>query len=229
MFCNGAQQGMKIGRPRIKICGTTRKEDALFAAGAGADALGFIFYHKSPRCVALGTAKTIISSLPLFIDRVGVFVNAPKNKIIEAASIGLSAIQLHGNESPDYCRELKERLLCCSLIKAFRVGSGSCAADFSSYNSVVDGFLLDTYVKGARGGTGEVFDWSVIETLHLQRPILLAGGLDPDNIEQAIRATGSYCYDVNSGVESGPGIKDHGKIEQLMSVVNRVAANRNFS
>lgn len=215
---------MKKGRPRIKICGTTRKEDALFAADAGVDALGFIFYHKSPRCVALDTAKTIISSLPLFIDKVGVFVNAPIDRIIEAATIGLTAIQLHGNESPDYCRELKDSLACCSLIKAFRVGSGSCAADFSSYNSVADAFLLDTYMKGAKGGTGEVFDWSLIETFNLQRPVLLAGGLDPDNIQQAIRLTGSYCYDVNSGVENSPGVKDHSKIEQLMSVVNRLAA-----
>lgn len=224
MFCNGAQQIMKIGRPRIKICGITREEDALCAVDAGADALGFIFYHKSPRRVGLDTAKTIISSLPLFIDRVGVFVNAPMDKIIDAASIGLSAIQLHGNESPDYCRELKDRLLCCTLIKAFRVGSESRGADFSGYNGVVDGFLLDTYVKGAKGGTGEVFDWSLIEKFKLQCPVLLAGGLGPDNIERAIRATGSYCYDVNSGVECGPGIKDHAKIEQLMSVVKSVAA-----
>ncbi|MFT5701885.1 MAG: phosphoribosylanthranilate isomerase [Desulforhopalus sp.] len=213
---------MEIGRPRIKICGMTRPEDALFAVRAGVDALGFIFYHKSPRCVELNAAKDIIKSLPPFVDKVGVFVNASIDEVVQVASIGLTAIQLHGNESPDYCRELQDRLLSCSLIKAFRVGSESRGEDFSGYNSVVDAFLLDTYVKGAKGGTGEVFDWQVIEQLHLQRPVLLAGGLEPDNIELAIRSTGSYCYDVNSGVEVAPGVKDHLKIERLMSIVKRV-------
>lgn len=210
---------MKIGRPRIKICGITRSEDALFAASAGVDALGFIFYNKSPRCVARDRVQVITSSLPPFIDKVGVFVNADISEIVHAVSAGLTSIQLHGIESPDYCQELRTQCAGLGIIKAFRVGSTSRVSDFSPYNTTVDAFLLDTYVKGARGGTGEIFDWSLIEKLNLQRPVLLAGGLNPENIEQAISSTGSYCYDVNSGVEEAPGVKDHGKIERLMSLV----------
>jgi len=215
---------MQMGRPRVKICGMTRAEDAIFAVSAGVDALGFIFYEKSPRCVDPHTAKTIIELLPPFIDKVGVFVNATIEEVKHVSAIGLTSIQLHGSESPDYCHEFKEQLPFCSLIKAFRVGNESTADEFSQYNAVVDAFLLDTYVKGAKGGTGEVFDWSLIDKLNLARPVLLAGGLDPANIEQAIRSTKSYCFDVNSGVEVSPGVKDHEKIEQLMSTVKGVAA-----
>jgi len=213
-----------MGRPRVKICGMTRAEDASFAVSAGVDALGFIFYEKSPRCVDLLTAKTIIESLPPFIDTVGVFVNATIEEVKHVSTIGLSSIQLHGSETPDYCSELKGQLPFCSLIKAFRVGSQSTAKDFSRYNAVVDAYLLDTYVKGAKGGTGEVFNWNLINKLNLALPVLLAGGLDPTNIEQAIRSTKSYCFDVNSGVEVSPGVKDHQKIEQLMSIVQGIAA-----
>jgi phosphoribosylanthranilate isomerase len=215
---------MQMGRPRVKICGMTRLEDASFAASAGVDALGFIFYDKSPRCVDLGTARTIIDSLPPFIDKVGVFVNAAIEEVQQVAAIGLTAIQLHGSETPDYCKELNKKVSFCSLIKAFRVGSESTASEFSQYSTVVDAFLLDTYVKGAKGGTGEVFDWGLIDKLALARPLLLAGGLEPSNIEQAIRSTTSYCFDVNSGVEVSPGVKDHKKIEKLMSLVKKVAA-----
>lgn len=215
---------MNTGRSRVKICGMTRLEDARCAVDAGVDALGFIFYNKSPRCVKIGTAKAIIHCLPPFVDKVGVFVNASIGEVTQAAAIGLTAIQLHGNETPDYCKEVKDLHSSCSIIKAFRVGNESDASQFTSYNSVVDAFLLDTYVKGAKGGTGEVFDWNIIEKLNLQRPVLLAGGLGPENIEQAIRSTRSYCFDVNSGVEVSPGIKDHQQIEQLMSVVKRISA-----
>lgn len=213
-----------MGRPRVKICGMTRLGDASFAASAGVDALGFIFYDKSPRCVGLGTARKIIESLPPFIDKVGVFVNAAIEEVQQVAAIGLTSIQLHGNETPEYCKELKEQLPFCTIIKAFRVGSESTASEFSQYESVVDAFLLDTYVKGAKGGTGEVFDWDHIDKLALARPVLLAGGLDAANIEQAIRSTTSYCFDVNSGVEVSPGVKDHEKIRKLMSIVKNVTA-----
>lgn len=215
---------MNRGRPRVKICGMMRGEDAHFAARAGVDALGFIFYKKSPRCVAIETAQAIIPSLPPFIDKVGVFVNASMGEIKKAVALGLTALQLHGDESPQYCQELRAQFASLAIIKAFRVGSRSRAAEFSPYKPVVDAFLLDTYVKGAKGGTGEIFDWNIIEKLDLERPVLLAGGLEPENIERAIRATESYCYDVNSGVEVSPGIKDHGRIERLMSVVQKIAA-----
>jgi len=199
-------------------------EDALVAVSHGVDALGFIFYHKSPRCVSLEEAKSIIQSLPPFVDKVGVFVNASIDEVKEAVAVGLTAVQLHGNESPEYCAELKEMGLCSYIIKAFRVGDKSRAVDFTPYDQVVDGFLLDTYVAGTKGGTGEVFNWSIIEKLQLQRPVLLAGGLEPSNIRQAIDSSSPYCLDVNSGVEVSPGVKDHQKIAQAMSIVRKAGA-----
>jgi len=215
---------MEASRTRVKICGMTRMEDALVAVAHGVDALGFIFYHKSPRCVPLEDAQSIIRSLPPFIDKVGVFVNATIAEVKEAAAVGLTAIQLHGDESPEYCVELKEMGLCSYIIKAFRVGDKSGVTDFTPYDQVVDAFLLDTYVSGAKGGTGEIFDWSIIDNLQLQRPVLLAGGLGPDNIKEAIDSSGPYCLDVNSGVEVSPGVKDHQKIAQVMSIVQKAGA-----
>ena len=215
---------MEARRTRVKICGMTRLDDALTAVSHGVDALGFIFYHKSPRCVELAAAKNIIQSLPPFVDKVGVFVNASLDEVKEAAAVGLTAIQLHGDESPEYCAQLREMSICSYIIKAFRVGSSSLAADFSPYNQAVDAVLLDTYVSGAKGGTGEVFDWSIIEKLALYRPILLAGGLEPDNIKEAIDSAKPYCLDINSGVEVSPGVKDHLKIAHVMSIVQNAAA-----
>ncbi|BHH83518.1 phosphoribosylanthranilate isomerase [Desulforhopalus sp. 52FAK] len=216
---------MEVRRTRVKICGMTRLEDAHTAVSHGVDALGFIFYHKSPRCVELTVAKNIIQSLPPFVDKVGVFVNASLDEVKKAAEVGLTAIQLHGDESPEYCAQLREMSICSYIIKAFRVGSTSTAADFSPYDQVVDSFLLDTYVSGAKGGTGEVFDWSIVEKLLLQRPVLLAGGLAPDNIKAAIESAQPYCLDINSGVEVSPGIKDPQKISRAMAIVqNAVVA-----
>ena len=210
---------MDTGRTRVKICGMARLEDALVAVRHGVDALGFIFYHKSPRCIRPAAAKKIIELLPPFVDKVGVFVNASLKEVEEIASIGLNAVQLHGDETPDYCRELKKLSPSTTIIKAFRVGSNSCADEFTPYDQVVDAFLLDTYVAGSKGGTGEIFDWSIIADLHLQKPVLLAGGLEPGNIKDAICSTHPYCLDVNSGVEISPGVKDHDKVAQVMSLV----------
>lgn len=213
-----------MSRTRVKICGTTNLENALFAVGEGVDALGFIFFPKSPRNIEPAAAREIIASLPLFVDRVGVFVNSPLKELVRIASVGLSCIQLHGGESPGYCRELRAALPHCRIIKAFRVSDATTAADIVPYNDVVDAFLLDTYKKGAEGGTGEVFNWDIVEKLDLQRPFLLAGGLDPDNITEAVRAVQPYCLDVNSGVESAPGVKDHNKVATLMAKVRHLSA-----
>jgi len=203
------------GRIRVKICGITRLQDALHAAELGVDALGFIFFKKSPRNILPSDARKIIEKLPPFVDRVGVFVNASINDIAVTAATGLSCLQLHGNESPDYCVELRRKLPMCRIIKAFRVGQESRAEEFSPYEKMVDGFLLDTYKKGEPGGTGAVFDWSVVEQLGLQRPMLLAGGLEPANISEAIAQVHPYGVDVNSGVESEPGIKNHQMLNEL--------------
>lgn len=201
------------------MCGITRPEDAVAAARLGVDALGFIFSPKSPRCVSLSGAQTIIARLPPLVDRVGVFVDSSIEEIVACSTCGLSLVQLHGKESPEFCREVKRALPCCGIIKAFRVGGESVAADFAPYGDCVDAFLLDTYVKGAPGGTGLTFDWSLIAGLQLARPLILAGGLTPENVGKAIKEVQPYAVDVNSGVETHPGVKDHCLVEQVMEVV----------
>ena len=208
-----------VERVRVKMCGTTRLEDALAAVRCGVDALGFIFYPKSPRFILPENAKPVIETLPPFVDRVGVFVNATHQEAILAAGCGLSYLQLHGDESADYCRALGEMLPACGIIKAFRVGGASKPEDFAPYNDCVDAFLLDTYTRGTPGGTGMIFDWSVIDSLALQRPIILAGGLTPENVASAIAAVRPYAVDINSGVELQPGIKDHDRLASLMRIV----------
>lgn len=201
------------------MCGTTRLEDALAAARLGVDALGFIFSPKSPRYINQACAQTIIAQLPPLVDRVGVFVDASLEEIVACAACGLSLVQLHGKEGPEFCREAKKALPCCGIIKAFRVGGESVAADFAPYDDCVEAFLLDTYVKGAAGGTGQTFDWSLIARLQLTRPLFLAGGLAPENVGKAIKEVQPYAVDINSGIETYPGVKDHRRLEALMEVV----------
>jgi phosphoribosylanthranilate isomerase len=210
-------------RTRVKMCGTTRPEDALAAVCCGVDALGFIFYAKSPRYIPLDQAAQIIKQLPPLVDRVGVFVNAPIKEVVAAAGVGLSYLQLHGNESVEYCRQIRQQLPYCGIFKAFRVGEESRPEDFIPYNECVDAFLLDTYVHGASGGTGKVFDWSIIERLKLQRPIFLAGGLSPENVVSAIAEVQPFAVDINSGVESQPGVKDHARLKDLLQLVYQTA------
>jgi phosphoribosylanthranilate isomerase len=207
------------------MCGTTRVEDALAAVRYGVDALGFIFYAKSPRYISPVDAAEIIKKLPPLIDRVGVFVNAPIEDVVAAAAAGLSLLQLHGNESVEYCLDIRQRLPFCGIIKAFRVGEESRREDFTPYNECADAFLLDTYVQGAKGGTGKVFDWSIIERLKLQRPVFLAGGLSSENVVNAIHEVQPFAVDINSGVESQPGIKDHARLAELLQLVFQTAAD----
>ena len=209
-------------RTRVKMCGTTRMEDALAAVRFGVDALGFIFSAKSPRYIAPEKAAIILSNLPPFIDRVGVFVDAPLAEIVRTAGCGLSFIQLHGHESPEYCRQLRAMLPLCGIVKAFRVGGASRSDSFTPYQSCVDAFLLDTYVKGTSGGTGLVFDWSIIDSLKLQRPIILAGGIAPENVACAVAAVHPYAVDINSAIELQPGVKDHLRLQALMQAVAEI-------
>ena len=201
------------------MCGTTNLDDAVAAVQAGVDGLGFIFVPKSPRNVEPEKVRAITGMLPPFVHFVGVFVDRPIADIIELADMcSLTHIQLHGKEDPDYCRQLR-RQCNCALIKAFRVGPESVAADFTPYDDVVKGYLLDTYKKGIAGGTGESFDWGIIDNLFLQRPIILAGGLTPDNVQEAIETIHPYAIDINSGVEKEPGVKDHKKLRDLIKQV----------
>ncbi len=205
------------------MCGTTRLEDALAAVSYGVDALGFIFYDRSPRSIDSAAAARILEQLPPFIDRVAVFVNASTAEVLSTASLGFSYVQLHGSESAEYCRKICRQSPSLGIIKAFRVGKESRAEDFTPYNDCVDAFLLDTFAKGARGGTGKVFDWSIIAQLQLQRPVILAGGLSPENVVDAITRVQPFAVDINSGVESQPGVKDHARLLDLLRQVYQAA------
>lgn len=202
------------------MCGTTRREDALFAVSQGVDAIGFIFFAKSPRYIGPDKAGAIIHSLPPFVDSVGVFVNTPIEELVRIQrEAGLAYLQLHGSETVEYCKELQGKLPGIRLIKAFRVSQHIRREDFAGYDQVVSGFLLDTYVQGEPGGTGMAFDWAVIDPLKLQRPLILAGGLNADNVSAALKTIRPYAVDINSGVEIAPGIKDHRKLEEIIAKI----------
>jgi len=193
---------------KIKICGITNLEDANAAINFGADALGFVFYSKSPRVVTPEAAKNIISHLPQTITTVGVFVDENKANIEETASYtGLDIIQLHGSEPPEYCNFSRK------IIKAFRIKEPSDLASLRAYKSV-SAFLLDTYSPDEMGGTGQTFNWEIAVKAKKYGKIILAGGLTPENIDEAIRVVQPYGVDVSSGVEgSEKGKKDHKKLQ----------------
>ncbi len=201
---------------RSKICGITRIEDALAAAEAGADAIGFVFYAKSPRAVDVRQARAIIAELPPFVTTVGLFVNASRcelNEILEVVPLDL--LQFHGDETPQDCEGYHR-----PWIKALRVRPGDDLEAACQLYAGARGILLDTYVAGVPGGTGEAFDWSLVPA-HLSKPIILAGGLSADNVGQAIAQVRPYAVDVSGGVEQAKGIKDAAKIEAFMRAVKQ--------
>ncbi|AJQ48398.1 MULTISPECIES: phosphoribosylanthranilate isomerase [Pseudomonas] len=201
---------------RSKICGITRIEDALAAAEAGADAIGFVFYAKSPRAVDVRQARAIIAELPPFVTTVGLFVNASRcelNEILEVVPLDL--LQFHGDETPQDCEGYHR-----PWIKALRVRPGDDLEAACQLYAGARGILLDTYVAGVPGGTGEAFDWSLVPA-HLSKPIILAGGLSADNVGQAIAQVRPYAVDVSGGVEQAKGIKDAAKIEAFMQAVKQ--------
>lgn len=207
-------------RVRIKICGMTRLEDALCATEAGVDALGFIFYNRSPRNIEVAAAKAIIEQLPPFIDRVGVFVDEAIDTVLAIISqCRLTYAQLHGAEEPAYCREVGAKAGSCRILKALRVGPDASRAVCEAYNTSVAGYVLDTYQQGTVGGTGMTFDWHLIKELGLTQPYLLAGGLHPGNIREALLQVGPYGVDANSGLETAPGIKQRELIEEFVGQV----------
>lgn len=195
---------------KVKICGITNKEDALYAVGCGADALGFIFYEKSPRYIEPDNAKTIIAALPPFVTTVGVFVNKDFNDIRDITLLtGVTVVQLHGDESPSYCNLVEGK-----LIKAIRVKNDSSIEGLKKYD--VDTFLLDSFDKNSFGGSGLTFDWKLAEKAKQYGKIILAGGLTPDNVEEAVKKVAPYGVDVNSGVEKKPGIKNKNKVKEFI-------------
>jgi phosphoribosylanthranilate isomerase len=201
---------------RSKICGITRIEDALAAAEAGADAIGLVFYAKSPRAVDVQQARAIIAALPPFVSTVGLFVNASRcelNEILEAVPLDL--LQFHGDETPADCDGFHR-----PWIKALRVRPGDDLDAQCKHYANASGILLDTFVAGVPGGTGEAFDWSLVPQ-RLSKPIILAGGLNPGNVGQAIAQVGPYAVDVSGGVEQAKGIKDAAKIEAFVRAVKQ--------
>ena len=193
----------------VKICGITRLNDALTAAEAGADALGFIFVQNSPRYVNPETAGSIIRDLPPFVVPVGVFVNERRENILETIQrSGIRCLQLHGEESPEETDGFP-----LPVCKGFRVSAAFRSELLSRYHTAA--YVLDAFVEGMRGGTGNVFDWSVaLEAKRFGR-IILSGGLSPQNVAVAVRTVNPYAIDVNSGVESTPGVKDKEKLFEL--------------
>jgi phosphoribosylanthranilate isomerase len=200
---------------RIKICGITNLEDAQLAAQLGAHALGFIFYAKSPRCVPPEAARDIIVQLPPFVTSVGVFVDEEAAVVRDlAARVGLDWLQLHGQETPEYCRSLGRR-----VIKGFRIKNEDSLAALAAYRGAAQALLLDTYKKGQTGGTGESFDWRLAQDARQFGPIILAGGLTPDNVARAVEIAQPQAVDVASGVETAPGKKDVEKLRAFFSAV----------
>lgn len=201
----------------IKICGITNLDDAHAAVAAGADALGFNFYPPSPRYIAPENAREIINTLPASILTVGVFVNEPSPDAVRAIAdrAGVKAVQLHGDESPDYCHTL------CSVIKNFSVSSDFDVDQIRSYE--VDAVMLDTKHDNLRGGTGHVFDWSIAQQVSQLVPrLFLAGGLSPDNVSEAVALVHPYAVDTCSAVEDKPGIKNHERMRAFVSAVRSV-------
>ena len=200
---------------KIKICGITNLEDALLAAELGADALGFIFYAKSPRHVAPETARSIIAQLPPFVAAVGVFVDEAAAVVQElAARVGLDWVQLHGQESPEYCRNLG-----CKVIKAFRIKDEGSLRMLADYQGAAQALLLDTYKKGQMGGTGEIFDWHLARKAKKYGHIILAGGLTSENVAMAIATALPMAVDAASGTEAAPGKKDPAKLRAFFEAV----------
>lgn len=199
---------------RSKICGITRIEDALVAAEAGADAIGLVFYDRSPRAVSVQQARAIIAALPPFVTTVGLFVNASRCEIGEILdAVPLDLLQFHGDETSAQCEGHGR-----PYIKALRVRPGeNIAACCAEYNQA-SGILLDTYVPGVPGGTGEAFDWSLVPA-DLDKPVILAGGLTADNVRAAIAQVSPYAVDVSGGVEASKGVKDAEKIRAFIREV----------
>jgi phosphoribosylanthranilate isomerase len=201
---------------RVKVCGITNTADALAAVGAGADALGFNFYTRSPRYIVPEDARRIIAELPPTVLCVGVFVNEDSAATVArvAGESGVSAVQLHGDESPEYCASLGGH----EVIKALRVGKDYAPEEAARYPA--RSILLDAYNAQARGGTGETFDWTLARrTRELVAQLYLAGGLSPENVAGAITAVAPYAVDVCSGVELAPGRKDAVRVRAFIAAV----------
>ena len=203
---------------RVKICGITDPDDARDAVLLGADAIGLNFYEGSPRHIDASRAAAIIESLPAFVSIVGVFVNHPNPQGLEdfALSLGLHAVQLHGNESPDYCSMIQR----VKVIKAMRIDSTFKVESLRGFGNRM--FLLDTATPLKFGGSGQIFDWSQVYGANAFGSIVIAGGLNPENVGEAVSKLHPFAVDVSSGVESAPGKKSYDRMRRFIEAVRRV-------
>jgi phosphoribosylanthranilate isomerase len=201
-------------RTRVKICGVTRPEDALTIVQHGADALGLVFYEPSPRHVSIEKAKEIIAHVPAFVSVVGLFVDADEEFVRQVIhEVHLDILQFHGDESPNYCRQFFK-----PYIKAVRVKRDTNLVQYASSYQDAKALLLDAFVEGSPGGTGLSFDWALIPE-QLSLPVILAGGLNPENIQEAIKTVKPFAVDVSGGVEQTKGIKSVAKLVAFMQGV----------
>jgi phosphoribosylanthranilate isomerase len=201
-------------RTRVKICGITRREDALAAAEQGADAIGFVFFRPSPRYVSLEQARDIAARTPPFVATVGVFVNSSSEEVEQVISkCGVTLLQFHGDESPEFCSSFSRPYL-----KAVRIRPGLDLIKYLSPYTTARAWMLDAFHDDLWGGTGGSFDWSLVPE-RMARPIILSGGLTADNVASAVRRVRPYAVDVSSGVESSKGIKDAARIAAFIGVV----------
>lgn len=208
---------MTNARTRIKICGITRAQDALAAAAAGADAIGFVFYPPSPRAVTPPVAATIARALPPFVTAVGLFVDATEDGVRSVlAAVPLGLLQFHGSETPEFCGRFGRPYL-----KAVRIRPGTDLLQYEARYPAAAALLLDAYRPGVPGGTGETFDWNLIPA-GMQGRIVLSGGLTSANVAAGIAQVRPWAVDVSSGVESAPGIKDRKLIEQFSAAVRQM-------
>jgi len=195
---------------KVKVCGITNLDDALQAVDAGADALGFVFYDLSPRCISFETAERIIRKLPPYMSTSGVFVNNPASFIDTAVErCGINVVQLHGDETPTFCAGIRH-----TVVKAFRIRNVASIETIRNYS--VAGYLLDAYVPGIYGGTGLTFNWETARVAKQFGPVILAGGLRVENVRKAVETVEPYALDVSSGVEEAPGKKDHVKVSEFI-------------
>jgi len=226
---------------KIKICGITNEKDALWAANAGVDFIGLNFYKNSPRKISVDMAKKITAALPEFVKSIGIFVDEEIEIILKIIKkVGLGAVQLHGNETPEYCAQLKEKISATvpanllwegkpQIIKAFRIKPGFSTEQvfgaehpLSKYQNV-DYFLLDTFIEGAAGGTGQTFNWDIaLEFKKIGKPIFLSGGLTPENVSEAIKKVEPFAVDVCSGIERTPTRKDYDKMLAFVKAVRKI-------
>lgn len=203
-------------RTRVKVCGITNIEDALAAAHAGADAIGLVFYAKSPRAVTAEQAAEIIAALPPFVTTVALFVDANADEVQQILQqVSIDLLQFHGDESPEFCVSFQR-----PYIKALRMQPGIDITQQANMHPLALGILLDAWVPGVPGGTGQTFNWNNIPSL--AQPLVLAGGLTPDNVQQAITQVNPWAVDVSGGLEMSKGRKDHAKVQAFMQAVNAV-------